>query len=160
MLEKKSVSLFVGIPQRYLDEIIQNNMIFNFSPRSNEVDYVWVTKDEGCYSYLGKITGRQTLSLQGSVGQTGCFWDGIIVHEFIHAIGFLHEQSRPDRDSFVQINFENIRDEKFKPNFERTDNSLAFGVEYDGKSVMHYGRNAFSIDPEKDTIFSKVCTVC
>ena len=119
-----------------------------------------MTKDEGCYSYLGKITGRQTLSLQGSVGQTGCFWDGIIVHEFIHAIGFLHEQSRPDRDSFVQINFENIRDEKFKPNFERTDNSLTFGTQYDGKSVMHYRRNAFSTDPEKDTIVSKVCTLC
>ena len=116
-----------------------------------------MTKDDGCYSYLGKVNGRQTLSLQGSIGQTGCYWEGIIVHEFIHAIGFLHEQSRPDRDSFIQINFENIRDEKFKPNFDRADSSLTFGTQYDGKSVMHYGRNAFSIDPNKDTIVSKVC---
>ena len=133
-----------------------NNTVF-FSPRSTEANYVWVTKDEGCYSYLGKVTGRQTLSLQGFIGQTGCYWEGIIVHEFIHAIGFLHEQSRPDRDSFIQINFENIRDEKFKPNFDRADSSLTFGTQYDGKSVMHYGRNAFSIDPNKDTIVSKVC---
>lgn len=116
-----------------------------------------MTKDEGCYSYLGKIGGRQTLSLQGFVGQTGCFQEGIIVHEFIHAVGFLHEQSRPDRDLFVQINFENIRDEAFFPNFERADSSLTFGTQYDGKSVMHYRRNAFSIDLSKDTIVSKVC---
>ena len=58
---------------------------------------------------------------------------------------------------FVQINFENIKDERFKTNFERADSSLTLGTQYDGKSVMHYRRNAFSIDSNKDTIVSKVC---
>jgi len=43
-----------------------------------------------------------------SLDANGCWYKSTVQHEFLHALGFVHEQSRPDRDDFVTIDFTNI----------------------------------------------------
>ena len=65
----------------------------------------------------------------------------IIVHELGHAIGFYHEQARPDRDGYVKINYQNVKKGK-ENNFQKKSTSQvnSRGVGYDYGSVMHYGQ--------------------
>ena len=77
-----------------------------------------------------------------SLASRGCTSEGTVAHEFIHAIGFHHEQNRPDRDKYVKINWHNIRG-RMKHNFEIQRGSKTFNVRYDGRSIMHYFSTAF-----------------
>ena len=57
-----------------------------------------------CHSYVGRKTqGHQELNLGPN-----CNSLSVIIHEILHALGFLHEQSRIDRDTYVTINYANI----------------------------------------------------
>lgn len=51
-----------------------------------------------CFSSVGDQQTGQILSL-GS----GCDHKAVIEHELLHALGFYHEQSRTDRDDYVDI---------------------------------------------------------
>ncbi len=120
---------------------IENYSGIRFVERSNQSNYVNIIYGEGCYSQVGMRGGSQELSL----GQ-GCFGRQP-THELLHAVGFWHEQSRSDRDSYVDIHWENIESGK-EHNFDiHTSDGEDVGS-YDLKSIMHYKNYAFSSNAE------------
>uniref|UniRef100_A0A3Q2PJU2 Metalloendopeptidase n=1 Tax=Fundulus heteroclitus TaxID=8078 RepID=A0A3Q2PJU2_FUNHE len=71
----------------------------DFKPWSGEENYISIFKGSGCFSSVGnRRVGKQRLSIG-----TNCDRIATIEHEFLHALGFWHEQSRSDRDDYVQI---------------------------------------------------------
>ena len=56
----------------------------------------------------------------------------------MHTIGFWHEHSRPDRDDYVKINIDNVKDHR-RNNFKKQNMEQANLIgEYDLCSIMHY----------------------
>ncbi|XP_017857059.1 PREDICTED: zinc metalloproteinase nas-4-like [Drosophila arizonae] len=106
--------------------------------------YVNVTSDGlGCNSEVGFQNSVQRLNLQKS--EPGCFRLGTVMHEFLHALGFYHQQSTWNRDEYIRINFENIK-EGMEFNFDKYNKTKVenFGEGYDYGSIMHYHSTGFS----------------
>ncbi|MCI4378936.1 hypothetical protein PGIGA_G00221990 [Pangasianodon gigas] len=109
-----------------------------FIPRSNQRDYISIESRNGCYSYVGRLGNAQTVSL----ARSGCVYHNTVQHELLHALGFNHEQTRSDRDSYIRVAWENIQT-GMESNFNKIA-TLNQGTPYDYNSVMQYHRTAFS----------------
>ena len=112
-----------------------------FVPLAGHPDYIHIQNSTRNNSAIGRQGGEQIINIVS--------WGSnyVLIHELMHAMGFWHEQSRMDRDTYVEINFENISQTACggpcDDNFEIQPMSAAWGP-YDFDSVMHYGRAAFS----------------
>lgn len=126
--------------------------VVRFVPFSGQEDVMVFEEGTGvCKSYVGRIGGKQPLWIA-----PGCQPDDI-AHEIMHALGFVHEQNRTDRDQFIVLNAENI-DEQYQENFFRLPPSLmtVSGLApFDFDSLMIYPPTMFSKNGQP-TMQSKV----
>lgn len=94
-----------------------------------------------CSSPIGYQGRDNNIELSPS----GCVSRGIVQHEVLHTLGFWHEQSRPDRDNYIEILWQNIEDSQTGNFLARSAQELDSEVTpYDFGSVMHYSKYAFT----------------
>lgn len=67
---------------------IQKQTCIRFVARTNQADYIYIYSGSGCSSWVGKIGGKQQVSLLTTSGKPGgtCMTSGIIQHELTHGI--------------------------------------------------------------------------
>ena len=112
-----------------------------FVPRTNQSDYIFFVNGGGNFSPVGKQGGKQEIHVVS--------WSNslVICHEVMHSLGFYHEQSRSDRDTYVTIHLENVcqnccQGGSCNHNFQKESGSSNYGP-YDFDSIMHYGKCDF-----------------
>ncbi|XP_040564112.1 high choriolytic enzyme 2 isoform X1 [Lepeophtheirus salmonis] len=140
--------------------------------RPKHKHYVDIGSDQkGCHASLGfnKDIGRHYVNLE----RPGCMFLSVIQHELLHHIlGFDHEQNRPDRNSYVRINWQYLNQDSFRSFFRSVEKGTAplpqkcdpsrgytfddcysgyftdtLGLPYDYMSIMHYAKDSFTKYP-------------
>jgi hypothetical protein len=113
----------------------------HFVPLTDQTDAVVFENKPGvCKSYVGKVGGMQPIWIGSECSPAD------IAHELMHVLGFIHEQNRTDRDHFVEILWDNIKEEN-KYNFEMLPDSLMklSGLTvFDFNSLMIYTPTSFA----------------
>lgn len=137
-----------------LQYFAQNTPV-SFTPYRGENDaIVFEPGNDQCFSALGKTGGVQPIRLSEGCGTPQ------IIHEIMHALGFIHEQSRTDRDQYVEVLWPNIQ-EKYKLQFGEVPPNLMEILKdspFDFHSAMLYRTDAFALSPDRPTLKSKVDT--
>ncbi|KAF7230979.1 zinc metalloproteinase nas-14 [Nothobranchius furzeri] len=118
--------------------MIMSLTCIRFMPHTYELNYIEIKNGQGCSSYVGCRGGSQPVYFESTCTS------GNLCHELIHALGMYHEHTRPDRDDHIIVQWQSIIPGK-SSNFDiKVGNTL--NLPYDFESIMHYGRNYFSVD--------------
>lgn len=113
-----------------------------FIARTTQSTYVLIRPGSGCSADVGYRQGVRTVNLASNCST------GNTIHELGHIVGLWHEQSRTDRDTFLEVKWANVQpgmEHNFKTYRQQGRSGQDVGA-YDFGSVMHYAPTAFSIN--------------
>ncbi len=144
-------------PQRVTEAIryFNENTAVRFVPvTDNDADaIIFIADEENCASYLGHIGGLQPILVAPQCQSQD------LIHELMHALGFVHEHSRTDRDQFLEVLWDQI-DPKYLSQFALIPDYLIHQYSgsvfnFDPHSVMLYPSTAFAKTPGRVTLRAK-----
>ncbi|MCB0419532.1 MAG: hypothetical protein KDD61_00955 [Bdellovibrionales bacterium] len=130
----------------------------------------WVPRPSGAPYFVGFFKGEEPelclsqLGFQGVKETPQPIYLGEncgvkeILHELLHTMGLVHEHSRPDRDNWIQVHWENIPEE-FHSQFAKVSPLWAPKAvlqEFDYNSLMLYTPYTFSISSSLPAISSRI----
>lgn len=124
---------------------IASNTHVCFRLRTDEVNYIKFKKytvSQLGFSGGASHLGRCAVCLDGQELKLSSVSDAVVRHELCHALGLLHEQSREDRNRFVDIITSNIIP-GFENQFDQAVYTSTDVGSYDFASIMHYFSTAF-----------------
>ena len=122
--------------------------------RTSQFGYVRVTQFEAepgrpsCYSAVGQ--SRRLIQYPLNLASQ-CWTRSQIHHQIGHALGFVHEQQRPDRDSYVTIDTSNVEPAELN-DFTRVTSLADRAGTYDFLSVMQSPANYLAREADLTTI--------
>ena len=118
-----------------MDSIAAATGLVFYPKTANTSDYIYFYhSSSGNNSYIGMQGGRQVINIKNVTNIS------VIMHEILHSLGIFHEHSRTDRDDYITINFNNIKQEK-QFNFAKYSESQYTGYNtgpFDFNSLMLY----------------------
>ena len=115
----------------------------NVVPTGSSNSIKLTSDGQTCWAYVGMSSQSQV-----NLGGPGCQIPGIALHEIGHAVGLIHQQSRANRDNYVTVMWDNIK-EAAVDNFKKIISGSSYDTvvadkPYDYSSIMHYSSCEFS----------------
>lgn len=92
-----------------MDEFHKYTCIKFKETNEDDRDYIFIRNPQPiheCSSFIGRQGGEQMINLSVD----GCTkFAGTIIHELMHVLGIVHEQSRSDRNHYIKVLWDNVK---------------------------------------------------